>query len=189
MTAIVRAAELILEEEGEDHLTTNRLAERAGVSIGSFYQYFPNREAVLAELGRTIERRTLELFEQKLAESRGDPVELVDHTLDILLSNSLGSHRARAHVVLQVPRSWTQQVSRAVDERVVAMVEQTLVTHQDRFPLIDQPRISALMLVTAVESIVEACIERHRDWIESGQLSAQLKLLVLRYLGIVRTLG
>ena len=42
-----KAGVLILEEEGPAALTTTRIAERAGVSVGSLYQYFENRDAVL----------------------------------------------------------------------------------------------------------------------------------------------
>jgi AcrR family transcriptional regulator len=45
--AILTATTHILTEDGYDQLTTNRVAERAGVSIGSLYQYFPNKEASL----------------------------------------------------------------------------------------------------------------------------------------------
>jgi len=48
--AIVEAGELILAEEGEGCLTTSRIAERAGVSVGSLYRYFQNKEAVLAAI-------------------------------------------------------------------------------------------------------------------------------------------
>jgi AcrR family transcriptional regulator len=50
--AILEAAAHILERDGLPALTTNRVAERAGASIGSLYQYFPNREAILAALIR-----------------------------------------------------------------------------------------------------------------------------------------
>lgn len=50
--AIIQAATYILTERGWDGLTTNAIAERAGVNIGSLYQYFPNKEAVVAELQR-----------------------------------------------------------------------------------------------------------------------------------------
>lgn len=49
--AILEATFHILEEEGEARLTTNRIAERAGVSIGTLYQYFRDREAILAAMG------------------------------------------------------------------------------------------------------------------------------------------
>lgn len=51
--AIVEAAARILEASGREGLTTNAIAERAGVSIGSLYQYYPNKEAVLAALLRS----------------------------------------------------------------------------------------------------------------------------------------
>lgn len=50
--AIIQATTYILTEVGWDGLTTNAIAERAGVNIGSLYQFFPNKEAVIAELQR-----------------------------------------------------------------------------------------------------------------------------------------
>jgi AcrR family transcriptional regulator len=50
--AILEACARILREGGRAPLTTNRIAERAGISIGSLYEFFPNREAILAELAR-----------------------------------------------------------------------------------------------------------------------------------------
>ena len=47
---IVEAAARVFEEQGYVGTTTNHIAERAGVSIGSLYQYFPNKEAILAVL-------------------------------------------------------------------------------------------------------------------------------------------
>jgi AcrR family transcriptional regulator len=61
--AIIQAATYILVKSGWDHLTTNAIAERAGVNIGSLYQYFPNKEAIVAEL----ERRHVVQVRHKLA--------------------------------------------------------------------------------------------------------------------------
>ncbi|WP_242902810.1 TetR/AcrR family transcriptional regulator [Actinomadura terrae] len=47
---ILTAAAHVFAEHGYAAGTTNRIAERAGVSIGSLYQYFPNKDAILAEL-------------------------------------------------------------------------------------------------------------------------------------------
>lgn len=46
--AILDAAARILAQQGRDALNTNLVAEKAGVSIGSLYQYFPNRDAIIA---------------------------------------------------------------------------------------------------------------------------------------------
>lgn len=54
--AVVMAAAQLLAESGYGPLTTNHIAERAGVSIGSIYQYFPGKEAIVAQVvERTVE--------------------------------------------------------------------------------------------------------------------------------------
>jgi AcrR family transcriptional regulator len=50
VAALLEAAAQVLERDGPTRLTTNAVAARAGVSIGSFYQYFPNKQALLAAL-------------------------------------------------------------------------------------------------------------------------------------------
>ncbi|TAJ40059.1 MAG: TetR/AcrR family transcriptional regulator [Reyranella sp.] len=58
--AIVEAAIRILRTDGWARLTTTRVAERAGVSVGSLYQYFPNREAIAVEIVRQRTRAFLD---------------------------------------------------------------------------------------------------------------------------------
>jgi AcrR family transcriptional regulator len=62
--AILAATFELLETEGEARLTTNRIAERAGVSIGTLYQYFRNRDAILTAMGE----RQAEALRQKVTE-------------------------------------------------------------------------------------------------------------------------
>lgn len=62
--AILAATFQLLESEGEGRLTTNRIAERAGVSIGTLYQYFKDREDILAAMGE----RQAEALRQKITE-------------------------------------------------------------------------------------------------------------------------
>lgn len=59
VAAILEAAARILERHGLRGYNTNAIAERAGVSIGSLYQYFPNKDALTAAL---IERETQTLL-------------------------------------------------------------------------------------------------------------------------------
>ncbi|WP_109466223.1 TetR/AcrR family transcriptional regulator [Albibacillus kandeliae] len=73
--AILEATARILESEGRDALTTNGIARRAGVSIGSLYQYYPHKEAILATLMRIKRAELLELMREALAGSGDLPVE------------------------------------------------------------------------------------------------------------------
>lgn len=50
VSAILQAAALVLAEEGVTRFTTARVAEKAGVSVGSIYQYFPNKASILFRL-------------------------------------------------------------------------------------------------------------------------------------------
>lgn len=59
--AILVAATRVLEASGLDKLTTSRVAEVAGVSVGTLYQYFPSKEAIL---GALLEQRFTELLAQ-----------------------------------------------------------------------------------------------------------------------------
>ncbi len=65
---ILDATALVLVDEGHDRATTNRVAERAGVSIGSLYQYFPNRDALLGALRHRTDRRISDGIWRILAE-------------------------------------------------------------------------------------------------------------------------
>ena len=67
--AVLEAAFQILEEDGEARLTTNLIAERAGVSIGTLYQYFEDREAILAAMGQRQAEATREGITSIILES------------------------------------------------------------------------------------------------------------------------
>jgi AcrR family transcriptional regulator len=60
--AILDATEQILTEQGLGRLTTNAVAELSGFSIGSIYQYFPGKDALLAELRRRHQREVIEVL-------------------------------------------------------------------------------------------------------------------------------
>lgn len=62
VAAVLDAAVQVLTTEGERRFTTARVAERAGVSVGSLYQYFPNKAAILFRLQSDEWRRTVALL-------------------------------------------------------------------------------------------------------------------------------
>ncbi|WP_296580685.1 TetR/AcrR family transcriptional regulator [Xanthobacter sp.] len=71
MDAILEAAARILETEGIAALNTNAVAERAGASIGSLYQYFPGKEALLAALIRRERRELINAIYREQARAPG----------------------------------------------------------------------------------------------------------------------
>jgi AcrR family transcriptional regulator len=75
VAAILEAAAQVLATEGAQRFTTARVAERAGVSVGSLYQYFPNKAAILFRLQSDEWRRTSALLRIILEDAQRPPFE------------------------------------------------------------------------------------------------------------------
>jgi AcrR family transcriptional regulator len=74
VAAILDAAVQVLMKEGAQRFTTARVAERAGVSIGSLYQYFPNKAAILFRLQSDEWRQTTDLLRSILEDCAQPPL-------------------------------------------------------------------------------------------------------------------
>nr|WP_205305346.1 TetR/AcrR family transcriptional regulator [Parvibaculum indicum] len=95
----------LLARRGYEDLTTNRIAEQAGVGIGTLYDFFPNKEAVVAELTGRLMAGVVENMEQAFAEASRmeDPWAGVRHMVTVAVG-SLVEERAVFRVLLrQVP--------------------------------------------------------------------------------------
>jgi AcrR family transcriptional regulator len=77
VAAVLDAAVQVLEAEGTQRFTTARVAERAGVSVGSLYQYFPNKAAILFRLQSDEWRQTSTLLRDILEDQATPPGERV----------------------------------------------------------------------------------------------------------------
>lgn len=73
VSAILDAAVRVLGEEGAQRFTTARVAERAGVSVGSLYQYFPNKAAILFRLQSDEWRETTALLREIVSDQTVPP--------------------------------------------------------------------------------------------------------------------
>jgi AcrR family transcriptional regulator len=74
---ILTAAAQVLARDGALHFTTARVAEKAGVSIGSLYQYFPNKEAILFRLQFDEWQQTTGLIQGILTDTSLAPLDRV----------------------------------------------------------------------------------------------------------------
>jgi AcrR family transcriptional regulator len=73
--AILEAAAQVLATEGAQRFTTARVAEKAGVSVGSLYQYFPNKASILFKLQSDEWRRTSNLLRVILEDAQRPALE------------------------------------------------------------------------------------------------------------------
>ena len=72
--AIVEAAHQMIAENGFEAATTNMIAERAGISIGSLYQYFPNKDALILEVQKRHHQEVLAVVTSAMQRSSHLPL-------------------------------------------------------------------------------------------------------------------
>src|ERR1044071_338258 len=104
--AIVKATARVLVEEGYDRASTNRIAQAAGVSIGSLYQYFPSKEALVAALVETHVDRMMDAV-TRILDTDNEPSDL-HSSADTLVRALIAAYRVdpKLHHVLcqEVPK-------------------------------------------------------------------------------------
>jgi len=93
VAAIVQAAAEIFAELGYAGATTNKIAQRAGVSVGSLYQYFPNKDCLLATLLEQHHGEVHAVIDAAI-DTLSDPATPLHDGLHQLLSDLLALHRA-----------------------------------------------------------------------------------------------
>jgi AcrR family transcriptional regulator len=128
--AILEATIVVLDREGMDAATTTRIAEVAGVSVGTLYQYFPHRDAILNALQDREFQRALALVESVLSEGNLD--EAPRQTVTGIVKGLAGLYGASPglHRVLAIEGLRVAQADRvhAFDLQVIAIIRHFLLT-------------------------------------------------------------
>ncbi len=102
--AMLDAAVVLLKRYGASSITTNRIAETAGVSIGSVYQYFPNKQAIFVALHERHIRDVDTAIRRKIAECTHAPLEkLILSLLDGMVEIHARDSRLAALLQSEVP--------------------------------------------------------------------------------------
>ena len=102
--AIVDATALILEKDGYNALTTNEVAEVAGVSIGSLYEYFPGKEAIIAALVKEMVDDGLLVMQTALDQSDTESFDTAMRAWVETLFGIVNNHKKLVRVLIfQIP--------------------------------------------------------------------------------------
>ncbi|MAT91153.1 MAG: hypothetical protein CME59_00980 [Halioglobus sp.] len=133
--SIQQACLNILEQEGPDRLSTQRIADVAGVNIASLYQYFPNKEAILTEVFEEQIQQLTELASSRFAQidrlSRESLEETLAAIVDMEIEQRLSLHRMDPAFYRAYQHSF--DVHRRVSELTVAMDNPAWETWFPRF--------------------------------------------------------
>jgi AcrR family transcriptional regulator len=180
----VEAAARVFEEQGYTGTTTNHIAERAGVSIGSLYQYFPNKEAILAVL---LEQHfdegvaALERIQRHLAKEPHDLVGMIRHYVEGIVE--LHAKNPRLHHVLQdeAPRP-PHLVTRLREVEAAAVSATEAALRENPEVRIQDYESAAYLLVQAVETLIHKVIVEPRDQVSRERFADELVRMLVRYL-------
>ncbi len=162
VAAILQAAAALIAEVGFAEATTNKIASRAGVSVGSLYQYFPNKSAILVSLLEQHIREVQPIIVKTLEEMAdpGIPLATTIRTLFVRLVEAHGDnprlYRVLAEEVPQPPL--IRQMRREGEVRYARRVEQILRQRPD--VEVHHPAIAAYVLGQAIDALTHWLVHR-----------------------------
>jgi AcrR family transcriptional regulator len=185
VAALFEASIQVLLAVGYRKFTTTRVAERAGVSVGTLYQYFPNRQALITAV---IERYLHELtstVDRHCAALRGQ-------TLDTMVKGLVDAVIAAKWAHIEVSRALHEPLAdiggaelvRAAAMRTAGAVAEVLRSCADA-SFRDADRL-ALLIVISSSSVLQATIAEQTSGLDREALRAHMRAMVLGYLREMR---
>jgi len=183
--AILDATERVLAQEGLEQATTTHVAEVAGVSVGSLYQYFPSREALLAAvIARRVDRDQERLMAHMDAVCSGTSIATILRTNARYLVDVYRDEPALYRTMI----GEMERVDR--EERVQAMVDDAIARtvamlrpHRAALP-IDDLELAVYTIATAQLAVVRDAARRRPELLRGTRLADMLGTLAVRFFGL-----
>ena len=183
LETILEAATRVLIREGYTRTTTNRVAAAAGISVGSLYQYFPSKDALVVELLRRHREAMVRVLASHLEGL--DEATPIEAAVRRLVHATLEAHdvNPRLHRVMveEVLRKDARAEVGDFEPRVEAMVAATLGTYQSRLR-IRNVDLAAFILVRLMLGVAHSVVVDHPERARDPRLADELVDIVLRYL-------
>jgi AcrR family transcriptional regulator len=179
---IVEATTRVLLRDGYEACSTNRVAKAAGVSVGSLYQYFPNKESLVVAVMERHQATMHAAFTERLKTLHASTVggAVKDIVRDLF---EVQRKHARLQRVLfeQVPRIGALKRLHELTSQYEPLVIAWFEEHKKDLDL-DNASVAAYVLIAAVEGVVTRVVLERPSWIEGPVLEDQVARLVLSYL-------
>ncbi|MBO9706586.1 MAG: TetR family transcriptional regulator [Caulobacter sp.] len=171
--------------DGFDRASTNRIAAQAGVSIGSLYQYFPSKEALVMAVAERHNRDLMNIVRRALAEVAAAPVRTGVRTL-VAAAITAHAHDPALHRVLseQTPRTGPLAGLEPFNREAHALLRAYLEDHRDELRATDLD-LAAFVCMTSIEALTHTAVLYRPDVLEGPArepLADEATQLVLGYL-------
>ncbi|HEY6463194.1 MAG TPA: TetR/AcrR family transcriptional regulator [Polyangiaceae bacterium] len=179
---ILDATARVLCTTGYDRASTNRIALAAGVSVGSLYQYFPSKEALVAGLVERHTEQMTSLVKGKLAEVASAPVGVAIRTMiDAMFAAHAVDPKLHKVLIEQVPRIGKLEQVVGVEREVEALVEVFLEARRADIRRKKIPAV-AFVLCRVVEAVTHAAVLAELGEPRRGEVAEELTEMLLGYL-------
>ena len=176
VTAIVEAAARILEADGNDGFSTNAVAERAGVSVGSLYQYFPSKDALIGAL--IVRETSLLVGGAEVAAAKHDGrVALIDF-IAVCISHQFHRPRLARLLDFEEARLPFDPETQRVGDRVHRLVGEML--GKANLPVQTDINAATRDLVAIIKGIVDAAGQYGED--DQAKLARRVRCATFGYL-------
>jgi AcrR family transcriptional regulator len=170
--ALVEATARILVKEGFDKASTNRIAEVAGVSVGSLYQYFPSKEALVIAVAERHQQQIMQTVRGELAEVLAQPVE---KAMRKLVAVAVKAHRVdpKLHRVLaeQIPRVGKLEKLESFNRENYTVFRTYLESHRDELR-VDDLELAAFVCVTSIEALTHNAVLHYSRMLSDQTMEA-----------------
>ena len=183
--ALVEATARILIREGFDRASTNRIAEVAGVSIGSLYQYFLGKEALVAAVIDRHNQNVMQVVRAALTEVAAQPIK---QAVRRMVATAIEAHRIdpKLHRVLseQIPRTGRLKNVEIFGRETYALVQAYLEAHRHELRAVDL-ELAAFVCATSIEALTHAAVVHRSDPLSdhaAATLVDEATRLLVRYL-------
>jgi AcrR family transcriptional regulator len=185
VSAILEGVAQVLETEGFEAMTTTRVAERAGVSVGTLYQYFPSKEALLIAALEVklaeVDRALATIFALPATASLADHVRVM---IGALIEEKRRRPRLNAELSRQAPRLEKLQLIARTLDRSHGMVRVLLEAHRGETSVGDAD-LSAWLVVHAVNGMIDGALLGAPERLEDPRLTEAIVAHVLGAVGAV----
>ena len=182
--AILQAAAQVFERKGYAGATTNRIAERAGVSIGSLYQYFPNKDAILVALAERHLQQGNERLAPLVAAFATDPPP-VREGLELLVDSMIELHAdsPRLHRVLfeECPRPAALQERLDAGQQAAVEAVEAWLSRRPEVDIVDTA-LAAELVVQTIEGVTHRLVIHPQANRAPGDYATETVDLLWRYL-------
>jgi AcrR family transcriptional regulator len=187
--SILEAVERVLEEKGIADASTDEIARRAGVGVGTLYQYFPTREALFAAWEEQVLSDEMQRLQALVQERIDAPLEPL--VFDVVrMAASAVARVSRLHGESQGEANLVSRQERRAElaKTLVAFLRGVFEARRDELWLDDLDTAPALLVTTVFNSAFYGAIE-HPEMAASGAWQRELARMVTRYLVRPRVTG